>query len=103
MFTFTTFITMLTLLIRHSRANTGSENTKRNGKNVFIIFGLCSILGVSWGFVFFAYGVLRIPAYYIFTILSSFQGISDLRSRKYLFKFHFEMYSVNHNCTCFLV
>lgn len=39
-----------------------------------VMFGLCSILGVSWGFVFFAYGILRIPAYYIFTVLSSFQG-----------------------------
>ncbi|XP_075893583.1 adhesion G-protein coupled receptor G1-like [Nelusetta ayraudi] len=74
LFTFTTFIIMLTMLTCHKKANSGSENVNRNSKSAMVVFGLCTILGVSWGFVFFAYGARRIPAYYIFTILSSFQG-----------------------------
>lgn len=80
LFTFTTFIIIFTLLIRHKKANTGSDDVKRNSTSVMLVFGLCSILGVSWGFVFFAYGVLRIPAYYIFSVLSSFQGTLSVLS-----------------------
>lgn len=86
LFTFTTFIIMLTMLTCHNKANSGSENVNRNSKSAMVVFGLCTILGVSWGFVFFAYGVLRIPAYYIFTILSSFQGISGSCSGEGVFK-----------------
>ncbi|KAK1889209.1 Adhesion G-protein coupled receptor G2 [Dissostichus eleginoides] len=53
-------------------ARNGQVPTNRH--SIGVILGLCCMLGIGWGFAFFAYGVLQIPAYYIFTILNSFQG-----------------------------
>ncbi|XDV41280.1 hypothetical protein PO909_010172 [Leuciscus waleckii] len=50
---------------------------KRSGTASFdinTILGLCCMLGLTWSFTFFSYGSLRLPSYYIFTILNSFQG-----------------------------
>ncbi|XP_044025457.1 adhesion G-protein coupled receptor G2-like [Siniperca chuatsi] len=75
LFTFTTFIIILSWLICLKRTKAGNvKNIGRNGKSIVAILGLCCLLGITWGFAFFAYGVLRIPAYYIFTVLNSFQG-----------------------------
>ncbi|XP_032399623.1 adhesion G protein-coupled receptor G3 isoform X2 [Etheostoma spectabile] len=71
-FTFTTFILILSRLFFLKKANTNQKST--NGKSIVIILGLCCMLGITWGFAFFAYGALRIPSYYIFTVLNSFQG-----------------------------
>ncbi|XP_031178232.2 adhesion G-protein coupled receptor G2-like [Sander lucioperca] len=71
-FTFTTFIIILSWLFFLKRTRTGQTST--HGKKIVIILGLCCMLGITWGFAFFAYGVLRIPSYYIFTVLNSFQG-----------------------------
>ncbi|XP_042359741.1 adhesion G-protein coupled receptor G2-like [Plectropomus leopardus] len=73
-FTLTAFITIVTWLCCLKRARNGTAQTSTNGKNMVNILGLCCILGVTWGFAFFANGVLRIPSYYIFTVLNSFQG-----------------------------
>ncbi|XP_075940107.1 adhesion G-protein coupled receptor G2-like [Anarhichas minor] len=72
LFTFTTFITILSKLFCLKRMGSGVISTNR--KSIAIILGLCCMMGITWGFAFFAYGVLRIPAYYIFTVLNSFQG-----------------------------
>lgn len=82
LFTLTTFIIILSQLFWHSRAKMGSALISRNGTRITVVFGLCCILGIAWGFVFFAHGVLRIPAYYIFTVLSSFQGIQGWCGQK---------------------
>ncbi|XP_039637368.1 adhesion G-protein coupled receptor G6-like [Perca fluviatilis] len=71
-FTFTTFIIILSWLFFLKRTRTGQTST--HGKKIVIILGLCCMLGITWGFAFFAYGALRIPSYYIFTVLNSFQG-----------------------------
>ncbi|KAM8726123.1 adhesion G-protein coupled receptor G5 [Acanthopagrus schlegelii] len=73
-FTLTTFIIVLSWLFCRKRAAVGTAEDSRSGKNIITILGLCCMLGVTWGFAFFAYGVLRIPSYYIFTVLNSFQG-----------------------------
>uniref|UniRef100_A0A3B4TSN2 G-protein coupled receptors family 2 profile 2 domain-containing protein n=1 Tax=Seriola dumerili TaxID=41447 RepID=A0A3B4TSN2_SERDU len=73
LFTFTTFIIILSWLFCLKRSKTGTVETKRNGISILTILGLCCMLGITWGFAFFAYGVLRIPSYYIFTVLNSFQ------------------------------
>ncbi|XP_034384264.1 adhesion G protein-coupled receptor E3-like isoform X2 [Cyclopterus lumpus] len=76
LFTFTTFIIVVFWLFHLKRAGSGSSiaeiSTNRN--SISIILGLCCMMGITWGFAFFAYGALRIPSYYIFTVLNSFQG-----------------------------
>ncbi|XP_031717542.1 adhesion G-protein coupled receptor G6-like [Anarrhichthys ocellatus] len=71
LFTCTTF-NILSWLFCLKRMGSGVIST--NTKSIAIILGLCCMMGITWGFAFFAYGVLRIPAYYIFTVLNSFQG-----------------------------
>ncbi|XP_028253934.1 adhesion G-protein coupled receptor G2-like [Parambassis ranga] len=75
LFTFTTFIVILSWLFCLKRSKATNLQMSHNGKNIMTIMGLCCMLGITWGFAFFAYGVLQIPAYYIFTILNSFQGL----------------------------
>ncbi|XP_041815331.1 adhesion G-protein coupled receptor G5-like [Chelmon rostratus] len=74
LFTFVTFIIMLSWLFCLKRSNAANAQIGRSGKSIVTILGLCCMLGITWGFAFFAHGVLRIPAYYIFTVLNSFQG-----------------------------
>ncbi|XP_068433626.1 adhesion G-protein coupled receptor G2-like [Clinocottus analis] len=76
LFTFTTFIITVYWLFCLKRVGRATSSTgigpKRKG--IAIILGLCCLMGITWGFAFFAYGVLRIPSYYIFTVLNSLQG-----------------------------
>lgn len=76
-FTLTTFIIVLSWLFCWKRAAVGNAQDSRSGKSIITILGLCCMLGITWGFAFFAYGVFRIPSYYIFTALNSFQGIRN--------------------------
>ncbi|XP_071323975.1 adhesion G-protein coupled receptor G5-like [Trachinotus anak] len=73
-FTFSTFIIILSWLFCLRRIKTGNGQEKKNGISIVTVLGLCCLLGITWGFAFFAYGVLQIPSYYIFTVLNSFQG-----------------------------
>ncbi|XP_040919684.1 adhesion G-protein coupled receptor G5-like [Toxotes jaculatrix] len=74
LFTLASFIIVLSWLICLKRTKDSTTQANGNGRNIVTIFGLCCMLGITWGFAFFAYGVLLIPSYYIFTILNSFQG-----------------------------
>ncbi|XP_076023051.1 adhesion G protein-coupled receptor G3-like [Genypterus blacodes] len=72
--TFTTFIIIMQWLYCLRINKAGRPQKGQSGKGISTILGLCCMLGIGWGFAFFAYGVLRVPSYYIFTILNSFQG-----------------------------
>nr|XP_019953342.1 PREDICTED: adhesion G-protein coupled receptor G2-like [Paralichthys olivaceus] len=74
LFTFTTLTVMLSWLCYLKKTKADNQQANQNGISIMTIMGLCSMLGVTWGFAFFAYGDLRIPSYYIFTTLNSFQG-----------------------------
>ncbi|XP_041810405.1 adhesion G-protein coupled receptor G2-like isoform X1 [Chelmon rostratus] len=73
-FTFTVFIiTVRQIVLLKPTAGRGQDisSIKTNSTS---IMGLLLLLGLTWAFAFFSYGPLRIPSYYIFTILNSFQG-----------------------------
>ncbi|XP_072219004.1 adhesion G-protein coupled receptor G2-like [Leuresthes tenuis] len=74
LFTFSTAIYVLSWLFYLKRFKKDNTEESENGKSVIVVLGLCFMLGITWGFAFFAYGVFRIPATYIFTALNSFQG-----------------------------
>ncbi|KAM7395107.1 hypothetical protein PAMA_006723 [Pampus argenteus] len=74
LFTFTTFIVTVLWLFCLGRVKTSNIHINGTGINIAAILGLCCMLGITWGFAFFAYGALTIPSYYIFTTLNSFQG-----------------------------
>ncbi|KAI4900218.1 hypothetical protein NFI96_006408 [Prochilodus magdalenae] len=82
-FTFSTFVIMLRwiFLLKKTKlkngkpaAGSGKKGTATGTSDALTVMGLSAILGLTWGFAFFAYGALRLPSYYIFTILNSFQG-----------------------------
>ncbi|XP_046729287.1 adhesion G protein-coupled receptor G3 isoform X2 [Silurus meridionalis] len=76
LFTFSTFVVMLRWLwlLRTKQPNIAMSRKKSRPSDALTIMGLCCILGLSWGFCFFAIGPMQIPALYIFTILNSLQG-----------------------------
>lgn len=76
LFTFLTFVVMIRwlCLLSYKNPTITISGKKSRSSDALTIMGLCCILGLSWGFAFFAYGPLQIPALYIFTILNSFQG-----------------------------
>ncbi|XP_076872736.1 adhesion G-protein coupled receptor G5 isoform X2 [Brachyhypopomus gauderio] len=82
LFTLMTFTFMLRWLCLARRfrgastqGNVGSGQSSSIGtSDALTVMGLCSMFGLTWGFAFFAYGALRLPAYYIFTVLNSCQG-----------------------------
>ncbi|XP_029903362.1 adhesion G-protein coupled receptor G6-like isoform X2 [Myripristis murdjan] len=90
--TFTTFITTLVWLFHHKKTSADVAQLDRHGKNIFIITGLCCMLGITWSFAFFAHGALRVPSYYIFTILNSFQGF-------FLFLYYYKTQQVTKGVT----
>ncbi|KAL1257372.1 hypothetical protein QQF64_010616, partial [Cirrhinus molitorella] len=75
-FIFTTgiFITILTRIVqaRRLRATDGKRRTFR--KQLMMVLSLFLLFGLTWSVAFFSYGPMRIPSYYIFTVLNSFQG-----------------------------
>ncbi|KTG35342.1 hypothetical protein cypCar_00034395, partial [Cyprinus carpio] len=76
-FTFSTFIVVLRWLsmLKLSKFNEAGK-VKRSGtatSDITTILGLCCMLGITWSFAFFSFGAMRLPSYYIFTILNSFQ------------------------------
>ncbi len=79
-FTFSTFIVVLRWLsmLKLNRLNKVEkvQHSRTATMDITTVLGLCCMLGLSWSFAFFSYGDMRLPSYYIFTILNSSQGES---------------------------
>ncbi|XP_063078500.1 adhesion G protein-coupled receptor G3 [Engraulis encrasicolus] len=77
LFTFVIFVVMLRWLcyMRSSSKVKGQKSSSTRSSDVITIMGLCCTLGVAWSFAFFSHGALRLPSYYIFSILNSLQGL----------------------------
>ncbi|KAF4101829.1 hypothetical protein G5714_016629 [Onychostoma macrolepis] len=75
-FIFTTgiFIMIVTKVVqtRNTKATDGKRKTFR--KQLMMVLSLFLLFGLTWSVAFFSYGPMRIPSYYIFTVLNSFQG-----------------------------
>ncbi|TNN60637.1 Adhesion G protein-coupled receptor G3 [Liparis tanakae] len=58
LFTFTTFIIVVSWLFCLQRVGSGKSSAEINtsSRGISIIMGLCCIMGITWGFAFFAYG-----------------------------------------------
>nr|XP_029532131.1 adhesion G-protein coupled receptor G2-like isoform X2 [Oncorhynchus nerka] len=74
LFTFTTFIVVLSWLVHLKSTKNKVQQQGTGSKDIVTVMGLCCLLGITWSFAFFANGVLKVPSFYIFTILNSFQG-----------------------------
>ncbi|KAJ8356325.1 hypothetical protein SKAU_G00191190 [Synaphobranchus kaupii] len=74
LFTFMVFIVIMTRLTYMKSVDVGASKKGTGSMSIFSTLGLCCLLGITWGFAFFSYGSFRIPSYYIFSILNSFQG-----------------------------
>ncbi|XP_062324461.1 adhesion G-protein coupled receptor G6 [Osmerus eperlanus] len=73
-FTFITFIIVLRWMVYLKSTETDTDWLGLSAQKMVAIFGLSCLLGITWSFAFFASGPLRVPSYYIFSILNSFQG-----------------------------
>ncbi|XP_063058866.1 adhesion G-protein coupled receptor G2 isoform X2 [Engraulis encrasicolus] len=75
------FIVVLVQLGRIKRQNPHNVLHRSRLQDARSIAGLTVLLGLTWGFAFFAWGVVNLPFMYLFAILNSFQGL-------FIFIFH---------------
>ncbi|XP_019216673.1 adhesion G-protein coupled receptor G5-like [Oreochromis niloticus] len=52
----------------------GQNNHDRAKKDICTLLGVMTLLGITWGLVFFSFGYLTTVGLYLFCILNSFQG-----------------------------
>ncbi|XP_035762329.1 adhesion G-protein coupled receptor G5-like [Neolamprologus brichardi] len=52
----------------------GQSNRDRAKKDICTLLGVMTLLGITWGLVFFSFGYLTTPGLYLFCILNSLQG-----------------------------
>ncbi|XP_030599139.1 adhesion G-protein coupled receptor G1-like [Archocentrus centrarchus] len=50
-------------------------DSKRVGQHICCLLGVGALLGITWGLVFFSFGHLTTPGFYLFSILNSLQGV----------------------------
>ncbi|TNN51106.1 Adhesion G-protein coupled receptor G2 [Liparis tanakae] len=68
------FIVVLVQLCRLKRQNPHNMQHRTTLQDVRSVAGIMILLGLTWGFAFFAWGPLNLPFMYLFAIFNSFQG-----------------------------
>ncbi|XP_076743539.1 adhesion G-protein coupled receptor G2-like [Maylandia zebra] len=66
--------TIRRVLILRKSTEFGQSNRDRAKKDICTLLGVMTLLGITWGLVFFSFGYLTTVGLYLFCILNSFQG-----------------------------
>uniref|UniRef100_A0A7N6A8L7 Adhesion G-protein coupled receptor G2 n=1 Tax=Anabas testudineus TaxID=64144 RepID=A0A7N6A8L7_ANATE len=74
LFNFVMFIVVLVQLCRIKRQNPHNAQYRSTLHNVRSVVGITVLLGLTWGFAFFAWGPVNLPFMYLFAIFNSLQG-----------------------------
>ncbi|GAA6079153.1 adhesion G-protein coupled receptor G2 [Tachysurus ichikawai] len=75
------FVVVMVQLRRIKRQNPQNNQYRKRLQDLRSIAGLTVLLGLTWGFGFFAWGVVNLPFMYLFAIFNAFQGF-------FIFVFH---------------
>ncbi|XP_026184066.1 adhesion G-protein coupled receptor G2 [Mastacembelus armatus] len=75
------FIVVLVQVCRIKRQNRQNLQSRTILQDVRSVAGITVLLGLTWGFAFFAWGRLNLPFMYLFSIFNSLQGF-------FIFLFH---------------
>ncbi|XP_078122096.1 uncharacterized protein LOC144527741 [Sander vitreus] len=81
LFNFVMFVVVLVQLCRIKRQNPQNLQHRTTLQDVRSVVGITILLGLTWGFAFFAWGPVNLPFMYLFTIFNSLQGF-------FIFVFH---------------
>ncbi|XP_073672115.1 uncharacterized protein [Paramisgurnus dabryanus] len=81
---FTMFIVVLVQLCRIKRQNPQNVQNRSSWQELRSVAGLTVLLGIAWGFAFFAWGPVNLAFMYLFAIFNTFQGL-------FIFIFHCAM------------
>ncbi|KAM6911594.1 adhesion G-protein coupled receptor G2-like [Lycodopsis pacificus] len=74
LFNLVMFVVVLVQLYRIKRQNPHNAQHRTTLQDVRSVAGIMILLGLTWGFAFFAWGPLNLPFMYLFAIFNSFQG-----------------------------
>ncbi|XP_073729812.1 adhesion G-protein coupled receptor G2 [Misgurnus anguillicaudatus] len=81
---FAMFIVVLVQLCRIKRQNPQNVQNRSSWQELRSVAGLTVLLGITWGFAFFAWGPVNLAFMYLFAIFNTFQGL-------FIFIFHCAM------------
>ncbi|KAM9847099.1 adhesion G-protein coupled receptor G2 [Aulostomus maculatus] len=73
-FNFIMFIVVLVQLCRIKRQNPHNTHHRTTMQDVRSVVGITLLLGLTWGFAFFAWGPVNLAFMYLFAIFNSLQG-----------------------------
>ncbi|XP_068571913.1 adhesion G-protein coupled receptor G2 [Cebidichthys violaceus] len=74
LFNLVMFVVVLVQLCRIKRQNPHNVQHRTMLQDVRSVAGIMILLGLTWGFAFFAWGPLNLPFMYLFAIFNSLQG-----------------------------
>ncbi|XP_036845248.1 adhesion G-protein coupled receptor G2-like [Oncorhynchus mykiss] len=75
------FAVVMVQLCRIKRQNPDNKKHRNGLQDLRSVVGVTVLLGLTWGFAFFAWGPVNLPFMYLFCIFNSFQGF-------FIFVFH---------------
>lgn len=74
LFNLAMFVVVLVQLCRIKRQNPHNAHHRTTLQDVRSVVGIMMLLGLTWGFAFFAWGPVNLPFMYLFAIFNSLQG-----------------------------